>query len=375
MIPVNVGGVTVSNVTLHNIGEIQRLDIRIGDKVGIYRSGDVIPKVDKVWPEFRPTDAELVYLPTNCPVCDSPVVMPEGEALARCSGGLYCAAQRIEAIRHFVSRKAMDIEGLGERWVESLLHLNLLKDVADIYHLHEHRDALLGIEKMGEKSVQNLIDAIEASKKTTLARFIYALGIRGVGETTARMLAQTFQTFNALQTAEMDALKKINWKQPKYMIPIIIYFPLLFVGYFVIDLFHTEKAETPNGLTTTDYLNPELPDANMKGDGIGNKYDNMLKSYGKIDDYTALGNIDRNEEDNKEEYDSKYSEEELKQLESQKQEAEKLAEMQRQLQESAQKGQEVAQGDGTSEERLYESQDGTKGYSGQWNLFIGALLR
>ena len=114
----------------------------------------------------------------------------------------------------------------------------------------------------------------------------------------------------------MDALKKINWKQPKYMIPIIIYFPLLFVGYFVIDLFHTEKAETPNGLTTTDYLNPELPDANMKGDGIGNKYDNMLKSYGKIDDYTALGNIDRNEEDNKEEYDSKYSEEELKQLES-----------------------------------------------------------
>ena len=148
----------------------------------------------------------------------------------------------------------------------------------------------------------------------------------------------------------MDALKKINWKQPKYMIPIIIYFPLLFVGYFVIDLFHTEKAETSNGLTTTNYLNPELPDANMKGDGIGNKYDNMLKSYGKIDDYTALGNIDRNEEDNKEEYDSKYSEEELKQLESQKQEAEKLAEMQRQLQESAQKGQEVAQGDGTSEE-------------------------
>lgn len=148
----------------------------------------------------------------------------------------------------------------------------------------------------------------------------------------------------------MDALKKINWKQPKYMIPIIIYFPLLFVGYFVIDLFHTEKVEIPNGLTTTNYLNPELPDANMKGDGIGNKYDNMLKSYGKIDDYTALGNIDRNEVDKKEEYDSKYSEEELKQLEYQKQEAEKLAEMQRQLQESAQKGQEVAQGDGTSEE-------------------------
>ena len=208
LIPVNVGGVTVSNVTLHNIGEIHRLDIRIGDKVGIYRSGDVIPKVDKVWPEFRPADAELVYLPTNCPVCDSPVVMPEGEALARCSGGLYCAAQRIEAIRHFVSRKAMDIEGLGDRWVESLLHLDLLRDVADIYHLHEHREKLLSIEKMGEKSVQNLIDAIDASKKTTLARFIYALGIRGVGETTARMLANTFQTFDALKAADIDALKK-----------------------------------------------------------------------------------------------------------------------------------------------------------------------
>lgn len=206
--PVFVGGVTVSNVTLHNIGEIHRLDVRIGDTISVYRTGDVIPKVEKVWAEFRPADAEMVHLPTNCPVCDSPVVMPEGEALARCSGGLYCAAQRIEAIRHFVSRKALDIEGLGDRWVESLLHLDLLKDVADIYHLHEHRDTLLTIEKMGEKSVQNLIDAIEASKKTTLARFIYALGIRGVGETTARMLANTFQTLEALKAADIEALKK-----------------------------------------------------------------------------------------------------------------------------------------------------------------------
>lgn len=206
--PVFVGGVTVSNVTLHNIGEIHRLDVRVGDTVSVYRTGDVIPKVEKVWAEFRPADAEMVHLPTNCPVCDSPVVMPEGEALARCSGGLYCAAQRIEAIRHFVSRKALDIEGLGDRWVESLLHLDLLKDVADIYHLHEHRDTLLIIEKMGEKSVQNLIDAIEASKKTTLARFIYGLGIRGVGETTARMLANTFQTLDALKAADVEALKK-----------------------------------------------------------------------------------------------------------------------------------------------------------------------
>lgn len=206
--PVAVGGVTVSNVTLHNIGEIHRLDVRIGDTVSVYRSGDVIPKVEKVWPEFRPAEAETVQLPACCPVCDSPVVMPEGEALARCSGGLYCAAQRIEAIRHFVSRKAMDIEGLGDRWVESLLHLNLLKDVSDIYHLYEHREALLNIEKMGEKSVQNLLDAIERSKKTTLGAFIYALGIRGVGETTARMLANTFQTLDALRVANLEALKK-----------------------------------------------------------------------------------------------------------------------------------------------------------------------
>ena len=206
--PVAVGGVTVSNVTLHNIGEIHRLDVRIGDTVSVYRSGDVIPKVEKVWPECRPVDATEVELPSQCPVCESPVVMPEGEALARCSGGLYCAAQRIEAIRHFVSRKALDIEGLGDRWVESLLHLDLLKDVADIYHLHEHREKLLTIEKMGEKSVQNLIDSIENSKKTTLAAFIYALGIRGVGETTARMLANTIQTLDALRVADIEALNK-----------------------------------------------------------------------------------------------------------------------------------------------------------------------
>ena len=206
--PVAVGGVTVSNVTLHNIGEIHRLDVRVGDTVSVYRSGDVIPKVEKVWPEFRPVDTVEVQLPECCPMCASPVVMPEGEALARCSGGLYCAAQRIEAIRHFVSRKALDIEGLGDRWVESLLHLDLLKDVADIYHLHEHREKLLTIEKMGEKSVQNLIDSIENSKKTTFANFIFALGIRGVGENTSRMLSNTFQTLEVLRAADVEALKK-----------------------------------------------------------------------------------------------------------------------------------------------------------------------
>lgn len=207
--PVFVGGVTVSNVTLHNIGEIQRLDVRVGDQISVYRTGDVIPKVERVWTELRTeTKLPITKLPEFCPVCDSPVVMPKDEALARCSGGLYCAAQRIEAIRHFVSRKAMDIDGLGDRWVESLLHLDLLKDVSDIYHLHEHREKLVTIEKMGEKSVQNLLDAIETSKKTTLARFIYALGIRGVGETTARMLASTFGDLKSLRKANIEALKK-----------------------------------------------------------------------------------------------------------------------------------------------------------------------
>ena len=154
----------------------------------------------------------------------------------------------------------------------------------------------------------------------------------------------------------MDILKKINWKQPKYMLPLIIYFPLLFVGYFVIDLFHTEKAEIPDSsLTTTEYLNPVLPDAKMKGDGIGNKYESMVKSYGKIDDFTAMENIDRNNEEEKESYDSKYTDEERQLLESK--EAAKLAEIERQLQESAQKGQEIANGNGMSEaDRFARSQ-------------------
>ena len=154
----------------------------------------------------------------------------------------------------------------------------------------------------------------------------------------------------------MDILKKINFKQPKYMIPLIIYFPLLFVGYFVIDLFHTEKADIPDkSLATTEYLNPELPDAKMKGDGIGNKMESMARSYGRIDDLSAIDNIDRNNEEDKEEYNSKYTDAEREQLESL--EAAKLAEMQRQLQESAQKGQEDGEGKGMSDaERLAQSQ-------------------
>lgn len=205
--PVSVGGVTISNATLHNIGEIKRLDVRIGDTVSVFRTGDVIPKIEKVWHEFRPETTVEVMLPEQCPVCSSPVVLPDGEALARCTGGLYCEAQRIEAIRHFVSRKALDIEGLGDRWAESLLNLNLLNDVSDIFYLSNHKEKLLNIEKMGEKSVSNLLQAIEASKKTQFHRFIYALGIRGVGETTAKLLAAKFQNLDNLVMADVETLQ------------------------------------------------------------------------------------------------------------------------------------------------------------------------
>ena len=204
--PVKVGGVTVSNVTLHNFGEIQRLDVRAGDMVSVHRAGDVIPKVTRVWEEQRPDDSQPVELPSTCPVCDSPVVLPEGEDLARCTGGLICPAQQTEALIHFVSRRAMDIDGLGERWLISFFEQGLIKTVADIYQLHKHQDEMITFEKLGEKSVQNIIEAVEASKKTTLARFIYALGIRGVGETTAQNFAQQFGDLDSLMSADMDAL-------------------------------------------------------------------------------------------------------------------------------------------------------------------------
>ncbi len=204
--PVKVGGVTVSNVTLHNFGEIQRLDVRAGDMVSVHRAGDVIPKVTRVWTDQRPENSEPVQLPSTCPVCESPVVLPKDEALARCTGGLYCPAQQVEALIHFVSRRAMDIDGLGASWLVSFFEHGLVKTVADIYQLHNHQDELITLEKLGEKSVQNIISAIEASKQTTLARFIYALGIRGVGETTAQNLAQQFGDLDSLMTADIEKL-------------------------------------------------------------------------------------------------------------------------------------------------------------------------
>lgn len=200
--PVFVGGVTVSNATLHNGDEIARLNLMVGDTVIVRRAGDVIPKVEAVVTERRPGDAVAIRLPDACPVCGSPVEREKDEAVMRCLGGLVCQAQQKAAIRHFVSRRAMDIDGLGDKLVDQLVDAGLLRDVSDIYQLHQQADALLGLERMAEKSLQNLLAAIEKSKHTTLARFLFALGIREVGEATALSLAQHFGSLEAIATAD-----------------------------------------------------------------------------------------------------------------------------------------------------------------------------
>ena len=205
--PVHVGGVTVSSATLHNIDEIRRKDIRIGDWVWVRRAGEVIPEVVRVIKERRPPDAKIVELPKRCPVCGSEVIKPEGEAIARCTGGLYCPAQLKGRILHFASRRAMDIDGLGEKLVDQLVDKGLVKDVADIYYLT--KEQLLGLERMGKKSAQNLLDAIERSKHTTLARFLYALGIREVGEATATTLARHFGSLERIMNASEEELMEV----------------------------------------------------------------------------------------------------------------------------------------------------------------------
>jgi len=204
--PVFVGGATVSNATLHNMDEVLRKDVRAGDTVFVRRAGDVIPEVVRVLPERRPEGTRPVALPRTCPECGSLVVKPEGEAVARCTGGLYCPAQRKEAIRHFASRRAMDIEGLGEELVEQLVDTGLVRDPAGVYALSEKAEQLIALERMGEKSVENLLAAIEKSKATTLARFIYALGIREVGEATAEALAEGFPDLDDLIEVRVEQL-------------------------------------------------------------------------------------------------------------------------------------------------------------------------
>ena len=202
--PVEVGGVTVTNATLHNEDEVRRKDVRIGDTVTVRRAGDVIPEVVSVLKDRRPSNTKEFVMPSRCPVCDSHIERLADEAIARCSGGLFCGAQRKQALIHFAHRRALDIEGLGEKIVDQLVDQNLVRTPADLYRLGF--TALANLERMGDKSADNLIQAINKSRNTSLARFIFALGIRHVGETTAKDLANHYQSMHALMAATSDDL-------------------------------------------------------------------------------------------------------------------------------------------------------------------------
>ena len=206
--PVEVGGVTVTNATLHNEDEIKRKDVRIGDTVSVRRAGDVIPEVVSVIKDRRPADAQEFIMPIRCPVCDSHIERLSDEAIARCSGGLFCGAQRKQALIHFAHRRALDIEGLGEKIVDQLVDQHLVRTPADLYRLGF--TALANLERMGDKSADNLIQAIEKSRNTTLARFIFALGIRHVGETTAKDLANHYGSVHALMEASLEDLLTVK---------------------------------------------------------------------------------------------------------------------------------------------------------------------
>ncbi len=211
--PVFVGGVTVSNATLHNMDEVQRKDVHIGDTVFVRRAGDVIPEVVKVLLERRPRTAQVVQLPTHCPVCDSEIIRLEGEAVARCSGGLFCPAQRKEAIKHFAARRALDIEGLGDKLVEQLIEKALIENPADLFGLSV--ETLAGLERMGEKSASNLVAALDQARHTTLPRFLYALGILGIGETIAANVAEACGTLEAVMDLRLSDLVEIKESQAR----------------------------------------------------------------------------------------------------------------------------------------------------------------
>ncbi|QXO16651.1 NAD-dependent DNA ligase LigA [Vibrio ostreae] len=206
--PVFVGGVTVSNATLHNADEIERLGVKVGDTVIIRRAGDVIPQIVSVVNEMRPDSARDIVFPTQCPVCQSDIERVEGEAVARCSGGLVCQAQRKEALKHFVSRKAMDVDGLGDKVIEQLVDKEMVTTPADLFRLRAGELTIL--ERMGPKSAQNIVNALQAAKQTTLPRFLYALGIREVGEATAMNLAHHFYNLDAIMQAPVEALIEVQ---------------------------------------------------------------------------------------------------------------------------------------------------------------------
>jgi DNA ligase (NAD+) len=220
--PVAVSGVTVTHATLHNQDEVERKDVRVGDTVVVRRAGDVIPEIVGVVKERRPAGAKPWHLPKNCPICDSEIVREEGEAAHRCIGGLFCPAQRVGAILHFASRRALDIQGLGDKLVEQLIDKGVVQTVADIYRLK--RDELAELERMGEKSAENLLEQVERSKDTTLARFLHALGIPQVGEATAELLAEHFGELDALMNADTETLEKIHGIGPRMAEDIVRFF-------------------------------------------------------------------------------------------------------------------------------------------------------
>lgn len=251
--PVFVAGVTVSNATLHNGDEIERLGIVIGDTVIIRRAGDVIPQIVGVVMERRPENAEKIEFPTACPVCESAVVRVEGEAVARCTGGLFCGAQRKEALKHFVSRKAMDIDGVGEKLIEQLMDRELVHTPADLFKL-DHT-TLMRLERMGEKSAQNALNSIEKAKNTTLARFLFALGIRDVGEATAQNLANHFHNLEAIRMATFEQLQEVQdvgevvanrivrfWQEPHN---VAVVEDLIAQGVYWQDVVQVEIADNP----------------------------------------------------------------------------------------------------------------------------------
>ncbi len=206
--PVLVQGVTVSNATLHNMDEIHRKDIQVGDRVVLRRAGDVIPEIVRALVQYRPDHAKKIQLPSHCPVCHAVVEQIEGEAVARCLAGLACPAQRKESIKHFASRRAMDVEGLGDKTIDQLVETGLVDSIADLYTLTETQ--LSSLERMAEKSANNILDALEKSKKTTLARFLYALGIREVGEATAKQLAMHVGDLPGIFSATEESLQEID---------------------------------------------------------------------------------------------------------------------------------------------------------------------
>ena len=235
--PVFVAGVTVSNATLHNADEIKRLDVRVGDTVYIRRAGDVIPQVVRVLTERRPEGAKPIEFPEACPVCDTPLERVAGEAVTRCVAGLFCAAQRLEALKHFTSRKAMDIVGLGDKVVEQLIEEALITTPADIFKLSKAN--LVALERMGDKSADNLLAAIEESKKVSLSRFIYALGIREVGEATASALVAHFRSLEKIRQASYDELLRVSDVGPVVATHIVNFFMQLHNREVIDDLLDT----------------------------------------------------------------------------------------------------------------------------------------